>query len=232
MKEIAELTTEKRRSQLHQDSVYEAIRKAILRGEYCPGQKLVERKIAEHLGVSRTPVREALRKLELEGLVEHIPGKGVIVAKLSPREVWEIYNIRAVLEGLAARFAAQNVTPEQLAHLEEIVREMEEAVETRDSEKLSGLHMKFHEAIYEAAGSARLQSMLSSLVDYIMAFTRVGYAVPGRVREATEEHREIFEAIKRNSPQEAEQLSREHVERSCDAYFVHLALSGEQEMEQ
>ncbi len=187
----------------------------------------MERKIAERLGVSRTPVREALRKLELEGLVKHVPGKGVAVARPSAKDAWDIYNIRAVLEGLAARLAAKNITQEELESLEKMVQEMEEAVEARDTEKLASLHMKFHEAIYRAAGSPRLHSLLANLVDYIVGFTRIGYAVPGRVREATEEHRAIFEAIKRNDPYEAEQLSRKHVERSCDAYFVHLALSGE-----
>ncbi|SMB98682.1 transcriptional regulator, GntR family [Thermanaeromonas toyohensis ToBE] len=207
--------------------VYRVLREAILTGKLQPGQRMVERNLARQLGVSRTPVREAIRKLELEGLVEHVPRRGVVVARISKREAWEIYSIRAVLEGLAARLAAEKITPKQLEKLEELVRGMEEARMRRDLKELERLHMEYNELIYQAAESPRLHQMISSLVDYIVGFTKVGYAVPGRTHAATREHRELLEALKAGDADRAERLARQHIENSRQAYFAQLALEEE-----
>ncbi len=209
--------------------VYQILRHAILTGELQPGERLVERKLAKQLGVSRTPVREAIRKLELEGLVKHLPNKGAVVVRMSPKDAWDIYNIRSVLEGLAARLAAKSITPDQLQRLEELVIEMEQMVENKDFERLNELHLEYNDIIYKAGRNNRLHQMITNLADYITCFTKVGYSVPGRVREATEEHRELLEAIKKGDGDAAERIGRKHIERSCKAYFIQLAITGDEE---
>ena len=203
---------------------YRALREAILTGRLEPGTRLVERKIARQLGVSRTPVREAIRKLELEGLVEHQPRRGVVVARMSTREAFEVYSIRAVLEGLAARLAAEHINLAQLRKLNEVVNAMERACESGDQEQLQELHQEFNEIIWTASESPRLHQMINNLVDYIVGFTKVGYSVPGRVRAATREHRELLEALGKGDGEKAERLARQHIENSRHAYFIQVAL--------
>ncbi|WP_406676475.1 GntR family transcriptional regulator [Moorella sp. ACPs] len=203
---------------------YNALREAILTGRLEPGTRLVERKIAKQLGVSRTPVREAIRKLELEGLVEHLPRRGVVVARMSTREAWEVYSIRAVLEGLAARLAAEHINPIQLKRLNELVNAMEKACDEDDYDRLQELHLEFNEIICKAAESPRLHQMIDNLVDYIVGFTKVGYSVPGRTRAATREHRELLEALMKGDGERAERIARQHIENSRQAYFLQLAL--------
>ncbi|MGB9792258.1 MAG: GntR family transcriptional regulator [Thermacetogeniaceae bacterium] len=215
--------------EVKQPQVYQMLRKAILSEEIKPGERLVERKIATKLGVSRTPVREALRMLETEGLVKHIPRKGVVVTRLSPQEAWEIYQIRSVLEGLAARLAAEWITKEEVEHIENLLEEMEKAVEAKDLVYLNELNNQFNDAIYTAARSPRLKQMISNLYDYIASFARIGYNLPGRIQEVLAEHRGIFEAIKKGDVEEAERLARAHVVRSCECYFVCRALAEEEE---
>lgn len=215
--------------EVKQPQVYQMLRKAILSEEIKPGEKLVERKIATKLGVSRTPVREALRMLETEGLVKHIPRRGVVVTRLSPQEAWEIYQIRSVLEGLAARLAAEWITEEEIEHIERLLEEMEKAVEAKNLAYLNELNNQFNDAIYTAARSPRLKQMITNLYDYIASFARIGYNLPGRIQEVLAEHRGIFEAIKRGDVEEAERLARAHVVRSCECYFVARALAEEEE---
>ncbi len=218
-------------SEIKQPQVYQILRQAILSEQLKPGERLVERKLAMQLGVSRTPVREAIRKLESEGLLKHIPRKGVVVARLSPQEAWEIYHIRAVLEGLAARLAAEWITAKELEHLEKLIAEMEKAVETKDLNYLNELNSQFNEAVYGAAKSPRLKQMISNLYDYIVSFARVGYSLPGRIQEVLAEHRALFEAIKKGDVEEAERVARKHVERSCESYFVRRALAEQEDAE-
>ncbi|HBQ86706.1 MAG TPA: hypothetical protein DD811_09550, partial [Syntrophomonas sp.] len=110
------------------NEVYHYLRNAILEERLKPGQRIIERKVADKLSVSRTPVREAIRKLEQEGLVNYVPNRGAIVASLSATDVWEIYTIRSVLEGLAVRLAAQHLNSADMAEIEELMSQMEQAL--------------------------------------------------------------------------------------------------------
>lgn len=210
--------------------VYNALREAILTGRLQAGTRLVEREIARQLGVSRTPVREAIRKLELEGLVQQVPRRGVVVAQMSARDALEVYTIRAVLEGLAARLAAERISPSKLKRLNELVEAMEKACEHNDEEALQTLHMEFNAIIYEAAESPRLHQLISNLADYIVGFTKVGYSVPGRMRAATCEHRALVEALGKGDSRLAEEIARQHIENSRQAYFIQLALSDDKKV--
>ncbi len=205
------------------EKVHEKLREAILRGHLKPGERLIERKLAGQLGVSRTPVREALRILELEGLVSHLPRIGAVVAQVNDMEVYEVYRIRVVLEGLAARMAAERIEPDQLARLAELLTSMEELAAKDDLEGLEKAHREFNDTIYRAAGSPRLYGMISSLVDYIATYARVGYSHPGRVAEALQEHRQLVEAVKLRDGDLAEQAAREHINNSRYAYFKKTA---------
>ncbi|WP_051688119.1 GntR family transcriptional regulator [Desulfofalx alkaliphila] len=208
------------------DNVYSRLRKAILKGKFQPGDRLVERKLAEKLNVSRTPIREAIRMLELEGLVSHIPRVGSVVSSIDAVEVHEIYRIRAVLEGLAARMAAERIKPEQLQQLTVTLQKIEQAIIDNKIDKLEELHLDFNRLIYESAESTRLYNMITSMVDFINRFTMVGYTRPGRIAQAHKEHRLIVEAIKLRDGELAERVAREHIENSRYAYFKSI---GEQE---
>lgn len=204
--------------------VYNYLRSAIVNEKLKPGDRIVERKIAEKLKVSRTPIREAIRKLEQDGLVSHLPQRGVVVKSLTAKDVWELYTIRSVLEGLAARLATERISPEEIDQLEIIFSQMEKALGADERDFFDELHRNFHRQIVKAAQSPRLEQMVSSMAEYMIIFSRVGYDAPGRRREAISEHRTLLDAIKNGQVEQAEQIAKRHTERSCEAYFIQLAL--------
>lgn len=213
------------------DRVYENLRRALLEGRYAPGDRLVERKLAAELGVSRTPVREALRALEQEGLVYHMPHSGAVVARLDSQEVQEIYRIRAVLEGLAARMAAERISPGRLKQLEALLEQIEALADRGDTCQLESVHREFNHVIYKAAESPRLYDMVTSLADHIDLCVRVGYAHPGRLAEATDEHRRLVAAIRLRDGDLAEHVAREYVNRSRHAYLQEVARNATKSQE-
>jgi len=196
------------------EEVFNMLRDAILSGKLRPGDRLVERELAEQLGVSRTPVREALRKLELENLVTHIPRRGVVVSEISRNDVIEIFNIRSCLEGLAANMAAQKISDDNVDHLRKCVEEMEIAAANGNREELNGLHNHFNQKILDIAGSPRLTQMINSLSDYISRFTKTGYAIPGRPSAANKEHEELVDALAEGNSQRAEEIAELHIKNS------------------
>lgn len=207
------------------DKVYAKLREAILKGDLPAGERLVERRLAEQLGVSRTPVREALRLLEKEGLVSHLPRIGAVVAAIDDAEVLEVYRIREVLEGLAARMAAERISPEELAHLAELLHRLEELASEGDLDALEKVHREFNDTIYRAAGSPRLHGMINSLGDYIARSARTGWHTrPGRLAEAAREHRRLVEAIRLRDGDLAERAAREHINNSRHAYFKRVSI--------
>lgn len=211
------------------DKVYEQLRQAILRSGLNPGDRLIERKLAEQLKVSRTPIREALRMLELEGLVSHLPRIGAVVARVNDLEVFENYRIRAVLEGLAARMAAEKIKPDQLQHIIQLLKSIENFAHEGDPDNLEKAHLEFNDVIYKAADNPRLYSMITTLVDHITRYARVGYCYPGRIAAATREHRQLVEAIKLHDGDLAERVAREHIDNSRRAYFSEMAQKLEQD---
>ncbi len=195
--------------------IYEYLRQAILDGDIKPGERLVERDIAEKLGASRTPVREALRKLESEDFVVYIARKGMIVKGINIHEVDELYSIRKALESLAIRCAIKNITSQQLAELEKIVAalEMEEKGDGAQT-TLNGLH-EFDDLIINAAAMPTLKSFLHSLYDMLSRYKRINLSRRPRRKEAVREHKEILQAIIARNEQLAEALVCAHADRSC-----------------
>src|SRR3990170_420507 len=209
------------------EEVYDALRRAIVQGELSPGNRVVETELAGRLGISRTPVREALRKLEAEGFLSKGPGSSLLVSAMSPEEVEETFRIRAVLEGLAAHLAAERATPEGIALLEGVLKRSETELDGEAPERLLEWNTRFHDGLNVLSGSAQLQQLLQAIHDKILRYRRITLEV-GRARKAwLQEHRAILQAIKDRDPARAERLIVEHVLRKKETVLAHLKSRGE-----
>lgn len=191
--------------------VFNRLREDILSGKYEKGEELREITIGAELGVSRTPVREALRQLELEGLVKIIPNKGAYVTGITEKDIHDIYNIRSYLEGLCARWACENVTEEQLDQLEEIIYLSEFHTKKKHMDQIVELDNKFHEIIYEACESKILRHVLSDFHHYVERVRKISLADEERAAKSNEEHTAILKAIRARDGERAEKLAHEHI---------------------
>ena len=193
--------------------VFEKLREDILSGVYKDCDELREITIGEEMGVSRTPVREALRQLELEGLVKIIPNKGAYVTGITPKDVQDIYMIRSLLEGMCARWATEHITPEQIEQLEEIVL-LSEFHLKKDKDKVvqvSDFDGKFHHVLYEASNSRIMEHTLSDFHKYVKMARMLSVGAKNRAEKSIEEHKAILEAIKKGDADEAERLANLHI---------------------
>lgn len=193
------------------DLVFEALREAIINGTLKPGERLMEVQLAEEMGVSRTPVREAIRKLELEKLVVMVPRKGAYVADISKTEIAEVFEIRRALEGLAAQLAADRATNDQLETLERYLFRISEAIDKGDLEATIMLDTEFHNELYQAANNERLGEMINNLREHIQRYRSTSLAHPGRMKQALSEHRRIVESIGKRDATLAKKLAEEHI---------------------
>lgn len=193
------------------ERVYQGLRSAILRGELPPNARLVELNLAAEYGVSRTPVREALKRLSAEGLVTSDSSRGLVVRGLTFREVEEIYEVREVLDGLATRLAARRISPEELSKLRLLVDLMAEYMERGDVDGMVQANVRFHEVISEAARNNWLWLTVRGITDFIRRFSHTSYASAARNREVIEEHRRVIRALEQGDSDEAERLARQHV---------------------
>lgn len=198
-------------AQLLTDQAYERLKRAILGLSLAPGEPLVETAIAQQLGVSKTPVRDALRKLEKEGLVVFYPYKGFYVAAISREDICEVYQLRGLLEGFAARVAAQSMSPEDLAALEQLLRQAEAALERSEESHCRELGRQFHKALVRAVRNKRLEAILDNLSDHEERFYNLLFGIPGRLRRSVAEHWEIFRAIEEHDGYKAEAAVHAHV---------------------
>jgi len=192
--------------------VYQKIRNDILERQYKENDELKESTLGKELGVSRTPVREALRQLELEGLVTIVPNKGAYVTGISTKDVKDIYAIRSTLEGLAVRWAIENITTQQIDELEEILMLSEYHLKKESSaELIMELDGKFHSILYEASGSRILRNLMSGFHDYVKSTRMNSVVTEDRARKSIREHRQILKAIQDEDVDMAEQLANEHI---------------------
>jgi DNA-binding GntR family transcriptional regulator len=199
--------------------VFVSLKNAVLRNDFKAGDRLVEKDLADRMGISRTPIREAIRQLEAEGLVTNIPRKGVVVVGVSIKDALEIYTIRAVLEGLAAGLAAKSTTEKEIEKFEEILKEMEEYIEKENVTKLILLHANFHDFLAECSKNERLYRMIVSLQEYVKKYARISYSLPGRLKIGWEEHRKIVDAIKKGDVKEAENTARINIMHGKEAFL-------------
>ena len=194
--------------------VFQKIREDILNGKYKENDELRENTIGKELGVSRTPVREALRQLELEGLVTIIPNRGAYVTGISQKDIWDIYMVRSHLEGLCARWATEHITEEQLDELEEtlMLSEFQMNKESGFSvQQVATLDGRFHAILYEASGSRILSHVLTDFHNYVKMARKSSIVSEERARKSIREHRQILRAIKERDAEMAEQLANEHI---------------------
>ena len=195
--------------------VYHILKARIIKGDLAQGGKLFEAKIAEQLGVSRTPVREAIKGLAAEGLVKMNPNQGVVVINISIEDLQEVLQIRRVLEGLAASIAAEKIHSEEITKLEEIIKKMSTNISKPkpDVAAYSELNAEFHNLILNACGNRRLMKICNNLSSSDHRFRiRSLRNNPGRLKYSLKEHQEIFEALKRKDADQAEKLSRIHID--------------------
>ena len=208
------------------EQVYLALRKAVISGEFPPGSRLIETKLAETLQTSRTPVREAIRKLEREGLVNKSPAGGVMVCDLSADDVEELYECRSVLEGLAARLAAGRIKRDELELIEKNLHEVEGYVGSGDTEAVVRLNTQFHDIIIKASRNARLLNLMTDLRTQIVRFRLVTMHLFNRSESFLEEHLAIYQSIAAGSADEAEDRARRHIESDCRTVLLGLRQLG------
>ena len=194
--------------------VFAIIEEAVLNDKYKKGESLIESKLATELGVSRTPIREALTQLEHEGLVQLIPNKGALVTGISPKDIQDIYTIRMMIEGLAARWAAENITGEEIKELKEAVDLEEFYTSKADIEHLIQLDSRFHQVIYKASKSRPLMYMLQTFHHYIQRARTQSIGTPGRAQKALNEHKAILQAISARDGAKAELLTAAHIQKA------------------
>jgi DNA-binding GntR family transcriptional regulator len=202
------------------ERVYNQVREAVISGELGPGTRMVELQVAAQLGVSRTPVREALKRLLAENLVSRDALGGLVVHAPSPGEIEEAFPVREVLDGLASRLAAYRVSPEEQIRLRVIHDSFREAVEQNHTEDVVTANIAFHDALYEASGNSRLQAVGQELRDFVRRFSTEAYDDSHeRARQVVAEHQAILEAVERRDPDAAEAAAREHL-RQAHAYVI------------
>lgn len=191
--------------------VFHKLRDDILSGKYEEHEELKEVAIGEELGVSRTPVREAFRQLELEGLIRIIPNKGAYVTGITEKDVRDIYMIRSLLEGLCARWATEHITKEQMEEMEENVYLAKFHAEKGHLEQLAELDNRFHDIMYEACDSKMLEHQLKDFHQYVLRVRRKTLNSANRGPKSNAEHEQIMEAIRSGDADLAEQLANRHM---------------------
>jgi DNA-binding GntR family transcriptional regulator len=206
-------------------AVYNKLRQSIIKGKLKPGQKVVMAELAKAFGLSETPVREAIRRLESEGYIDFTPHMGAIVTKIDEGELVEIYLIRIALEALATRLAIPHITDKDIEFLNKKNHEMEMAIQQNRYEILAGINKLFHLRIYKAAPFPRLYKMICDLWDTFERWPSVFSYVPERAAASVEEHKKIIQALRARDMDQADRLIKEQKERTMEALQKYMAQS-------
>jgi DNA-binding GntR family transcriptional regulator len=206
------------------DAVYDALREAIVGKRLLPGDRLAEEQLARQFGVSRTPVREALLRLETERFAARVARRGLVVRPVPEREVLEVYAVRAALDGLAASLAAEQATPPDRARLRWINEQIADAAGEADFAKMAELNIELHEALCEAAHNDMLLHFMRQIHDWVRRFgeSDTTFSRPGRAPEAIAEHEGMIDAIEVGDAEGAGRLAREHMNRAREARIAML----------
>lgn len=203
--------------------VFENLKRAIIQGEVAPGDRLVESRIAEVMDISRTPVREAIHKLEREGLLKRLPRGGFTVVSLTGQEIEETFGIRCVLERYAARLAAANHREEDLVPLQEKITEFQKSLDAGRMDDLPRINTAFHNLLYDLCKSPKLIKMISDLRDQIYRFRRIILNVEAMARVSNQDHRRMLKAIRDRDLEKVESLVQEHIMRGKEIVQRELA---------
>ena len=211
------------------DVVFRTLRQAILRGELKPGERLMEIRLANQLGVSRTPIREAIRMLELDGLVIMVPRKGAQVAQITEKDLNDVLEVRLGLEELAVKLACQRITESELQKLYQASRSFEqmlETTETDDLQKLAQADVAFHDVIYQATNNERLIQLLNNLREQMYRYRMEYLKEPGTHKLLLKEHEAIYSALKKHDKAEAGSAIRIHIENQRRSIISSLRDAG------
>ena len=194
------------------DMVFDVLMSAIMQGQLSPGERLLEVQLADEMGVSRTPVREAIRRLELEGFVVMVPRKGAYVAGLSINDVEEVYEIRTMLETLAVRLAAQRMQPADYAQLDDLSEKMRATWQEGNVDNWVSLDASFHELLYKFSRNERLVAMMNNIMEQLSRYRIISLANVEVRHNSLSEHQELIEALKRRDSEAAATAVAMHIE--------------------
>lgn len=197
------------------DVVFNTLRQAILRGELKPGERLMEIQLANKLGVSRTPIREAIRKLELEGLVLMIPRRGAEVAEITEKNLMDVLEVRKALEELAAELACERISKEQIGELKVAAKEFEETLKSEDITRIAEADVRFHDIIFYATDNQRLITLLNNLREQMYRF-RIEYLKHKEYYgQLIMEHEKIIELIEKKEKEQVCEVMGKHIDNQC-----------------
>ena len=206
------LKTSKKRSL--REEVYQSLKKSILHGKLKGGQRLIEEQLADQVGISRTPVREAFHKLERDELVTRLPKGGFAVREFTKEDVEEIFGIRSALESYAAYLATVHMAPDKISILERKLKESEDALESGDDDKALQLHNDFYDLLYKSCRSRKLAEMIDNFRDYFYRYRAALLRTENGASLTNQYHRQMLEAMKKKNPRLAERLVRMHLARA------------------
>lgn len=202
--------------------VYEGLRKVIISGDIQAGERIVEKEYAEKLNISRTPVREALKRLEMENLVEYLPRVGAVVKRISVEDVLEVYKIRHHLEVLATTSAMDNITKEEIKEIEELLDLTEQKNVEGNVEEVIRLSAEFNVMIYKASGMKKLAGMITRIDEYVQKFRDISISEDKRREKALKEHRCILKAIKEKNKEIIDELIKKHLQDSLEVVIAQV----------
>lgn len=203
------------------ERAYEEIRKRLLRGDFAPGARLSESELSELCGVSRTPVREALRRLALEYFVRIEPNRGAFVIDWSREDIVDMFEMRSMLEGLAARKAAMRATPPQMVQMSDIIDKIDEVAEYSGDEMMASflrLNREFHDVVFSASGSPRLTEIISRFVEQAVVVRTAAQFTPKDILRSNQHHKELLGAIRSRNGVLAETVMRVHILAASSRY--------------
>ncbi|MBQ9862461.1 MAG: GntR family transcriptional regulator [Lachnospiraceae bacterium] len=208
------------------DVVFQTLRKAILTGELMPGERLMEIHLAQKLGVSRTPIREAIRKLELEGLVMNIPRRGAQVAEISERGLREVLEVRRALDTFCAELACERISDEEKEALKKACKDFEDAVETKDATVIAKADVAFHDIIVGATGNERLVALLNNLAEQMYRYRFEYIKDVSQHGKLIEEHRVLMDAILKGNIIGARDAAREHIDNQEKSILMQISIDA------
>lgn len=194
------------------ESVFKTLRKAILKGEIKPGERLLEVSLAKNLGVSRTPIREAMKMLEDEGLVTIKPRRGIVVAGITEKSLKDVLEVRKVIEDLAIELACERITDDQLIRLTVAREDFIAAMEKDDPMKIAELDEKFHDIIFEGSGNDKLLQLLNNLREQMYRYRLEYVKDKSEWEHILEEHTQMLSAIKRKNARKGKDIIKKHID--------------------
>lgn len=203
-------------SGLLRERVYQILKNSIIEGNLVEGSKITEAEISKQIGVSTTPVREAIRRLVIEGLITLHPNKRMTISKILPKDIIEVYQLRGVLCSLAARLLAEKITDEDIVRFNKIISEMEVFAQMEDVIAYSKLADKFHSLMVHLSGNKRLENITGNLHEQVYRYRIKSLRVKGRIGKSLNEHKKILEALSKHDPEQSAKNCQEHINNALE----------------